>query len=292
MDIVKLRELDVMSVCALLGLERDKDDYKQFKSDGYRITVTGFKWFDHNAHKGGGGAIDLTMYIKNCTFFEACNYLASVSGDIDHVTHTTTTHKPQQQTKPPPPSIHHLTTVKSYLVGNRGLNAELVQWCIDKNIIYADSRFNCVFRYGLKGAELRGTGDKQWRAVYGVIEHGFILPAHKAVGIAVVESAIDALSYRQLHKTIITISLAGNGNHAVIEQACLIAKNKSIPIIAAFDNDKGGDIATEILSDYAIQHNLPMFNDRPIQRGFDWNDELKQQQSLKRYSDDAINRLN
>lgn len=168
--------------------------------------MTGSKWFDHNAQKGGGGAIDLTMHVKQLSFTGACHYLGGVSSDVATVTHTTTPHAPQRTTKPPTPNKGNLTAIIAYLVDKRGLNVDLVQWCINNGLIYADSRRNCVFMYGSTGSELRGTGAVQWRSVYGTIEHGFILPARNAVGVAVLESSIDALSYRQLHRDVITVS--------------------------------------------------------------------------------------
>jgi hypothetical protein len=147
-----------------------------------------------------------------------------------------------------------------------------VQWCTENGLIYADSRRNCVFRYGSTGSELRGTGAVQWRSVYGTIERGFILPARNAIGVALLESAIDALSYRQLHRDVITVSIAGNGNHKVINQAVNIAKTKNLPVLSAFDNDNGGNIADKILTESACLCGVNVMQDRPIAK--DWNDIL------------------
>lgn len=272
MDIEKLRQLDLTAVCSVLGLERDSTDTQQFKTDGFRIDVNGLKWFDHHAQKGGGGAIDLTMHVKKISFISACNYLCSVSGELSTVTHTTTT-APARTTKPPAPNNSNLSAVMAYLTDKRGLNVDLVRWCTENGLIYADSRRNCVFRYGLTGSELRGTGAVQWRSVYGTIESGFILPARNAVGVAVLESAIDALSYRQLHRDVITVSIAGNGNHKVINQAVAIAKAKNLPVLSAFDNDNGGNIADKILNDSAGLCGVKVIQDRPITK--DWNEVLK-----------------
>ncbi len=271
MDIESLRQLDLTAACSVLGLERDSTDTQQFKTDGFRIDVNGLKWFDHHAQKGGGGAIDLTMHVKKISFISACNYLGSFNGELPAVTHTTTA--PARTTKPPAPNQSNLPAVMAYLTDKRGLNVDLVRWCTENGLIYADSRRNCVFMYGLTGSELRGTGAVQWRSVYGTIERGFILPARNAVGVAVLESAIDALSYRQLHRDVITVSIAGNGNHKVINQAVNIAKAKNLPLISAFDNDKGGDIANKIATDNAALCGVKVMQDRPITK--DWNEFLK-----------------
>jgi hypothetical protein len=274
MDIENLRSLDLTAVCLLLTLARDEKDPKQFKTDGFRICVNGSKWFDHGAGKGGGGAIDLVMHVRRLSFMEAASYLSRSIGELTAVTPKDSAKKvPQKTTKPPAPNKNNLPAVLAYLTGKRGLNAYMVQWCINKGLIYADSRNNCVFRYGNHGAELRGTGAVQWRGVYGAIDHGFILPARSAVGVAVLESAIDALSYRQLHRDMITVSLAGNGNHRVIQQAINIAKTYKLQVFSAFDSDSGGDVANKILSEYAQAESVEIIQDRPKTK--DWNDELK-----------------
>ena len=141
-------------------------------------------------------------------------------------------------------------------------------------MIYADSRANCVFRYGANGAELRGIGSVQWRAFYGVKECGFILPAKNAQFIAVLESAIDALSFRQMFKhNSIAVSIAGDGNHKIMNQVIEIAKTKGLIILSAFDNDKGGDIANKALLDCAYRHGVDVRQRRP-QYGKDYNEQL------------------
>ncbi|MEI6706039.1 MAG: toprim domain-containing protein [Methylococcales bacterium] len=276
-NIEQLRQLDLILISSRLGLEQDQNDSKQFKSDSYRISLTGQKWFDHNANIGGGGAIDLTMHIKQITFTNAVNWLTGVDSVVLLQSHNNINKKlalKQKKSSIPIPNANNLQMVKNYLTSQRGLNADLVQWCITKGLIYADSRSNCVFMYGVRGAELRGTDSiVQWRSIYGTIEHGFILPAQNAQGVALLESAIDALSYRQLHRKIITCSMAGNSNHTVMNQAVFIAKANNLPVLSAFDADKGGDIANTILSQYAALNGVKIVQDRPIQ-GKDWNDVL------------------
>ncbi len=277
MDIEQLRQLDVAAVCSLLGLERDTTDHKQFKTDGFRIAVDGLKWFDHEAKRGGGGAIDLIMHVKQLVFKEAVRYLGGVIDSLPNPATSrvlTGTKAPNKKpTTPPKVDNSKLSLVTAYLTNKRHLNANLVQWCIDRGMIYADSRANCVFRYGVHGSELLGTGSVQWRAFYGVKDSGFILPAKNAQFIAVLESAIDALSFRQLFSDSITVSIAGDGNHRIINQAVEIAKAKGLIILSAFDNDKGGDIANKALCECANWHGVDIQQRRP-QHGKDWNENL------------------
>lgn len=275
MNIEVIRQLDLADVCTLLNLERDPNDFRQFKGKGFRISFNAEKWFDHEAKKGGGGAIDLTMHVMKLAFKDAVNYLGGVLDSNPMITHTTHQKTPNKKaTTPPKPDNSKLSVVKNYLTEKRHLNANLVQWCIDRNIIYADYRGNYVFRYGVNGAELRGTGSVQWRACYGVIESGFILPAKNAKFIAVLESAIDALSFRQMFKhDSIAVSITGNGNKQIINQVVEIAKTKGLIILSAFDNDKGGDIANKALCECANLHNVDVWQKRP-QHGKDYNEQL------------------
>lgn len=273
-DINVLRQFDLKTLCINNGLHLDKDDKTQFKNDVFRIRINGFKWFDHHHGVGGGGAIDLVRHLLKVSYSEACQYLNNADPFLYSPTTKTQVNYKNRATTPPESSIQNLSAVIAYLINNRGLNHDLVTWCINAGAIYADYKNNCVFRYGTKGAELRGTGKIQWRSIYGTIEQGFILPAKNAIGVAVLESAIDALSYRQLHKDVITISIAGNSNKTVMNQAGLIAKNRKLPLLSAFDNDQGGSIADKVLNEIALLYETIVIQDRPTAK--DWNEQLKE----------------
>ncbi len=53
-----------------------------------------------------------------------------------------------------------------------------------------------------------------------------------------------------------------------------LAKTKQVPAIAAFDNDKGGDIATERLKALALLHDVEFGLNRPTNFK-NWNDQLR-----------------
>lgn len=42
------------------------------------LLITGERWFDLDAKKGGGGAIDLTMYLMNVCFVKAVKLLSAI----------------------------------------------------------------------------------------------------------------------------------------------------------------------------------------------------------------------
>jgi hypothetical protein len=98
--------------------------------------------------------------------------------------------------------------------------------------------------------------------------------------IVVAESGIDALSYLALHgeQGLRVVSIAGNMNGQqpqLIRSA--IERLGEGKVVAAFDNDQGGDKLTEQLSEMtrAIGRNSLIFEEkRPATRGQDWNHVL------------------
>ena len=42
------------------------------------LLITGDRWYDLEAKKGGGGAIDLTMYLRKISFVQAVKLLSSL----------------------------------------------------------------------------------------------------------------------------------------------------------------------------------------------------------------------
>lgn len=76
----RCRELPLGEVLLALGGSPDpKDRQKWLTPSGPVWLGTGKdsqKFFDHVSGKGGGGAIDLVMYVQRCSFKEAVSLLA------------------------------------------------------------------------------------------------------------------------------------------------------------------------------------------------------------------------
>lgn len=64
--------------------EKDRRTVRLFVSSpagaAWEILVTGAKWFDVREAKGGGGSIDLVMYLLNIDFVKAVKLLAAGAG--------------------------------------------------------------------------------------------------------------------------------------------------------------------------------------------------------------------
>ena len=59
-----------------------------------------------------------------------------------------------------------------------------------------------------------------------------------------------------------------------MNQAGLIAKNRKLPLLSAFDNDQGGSIADKVLNEIALLYETIVIQDRPTAK--DWNEQLKE----------------
>lgn len=92
------------------------------------------------------------------------------------------------------------------------------------------------------------------------------------------ESALDALSYLSLHPSgdIRIASLAGqiNSHQPELIRSAIGKMGEGIQVVAAFDNDKGGDTLTEMLAELFHDSEFESIGfevKRPTVRGMDWN---------------------
>lgn len=269
-EITTLRDIDVTETIQNLGLIQSENDANQYEGDNHRISVNNQKWYDHNNSKGGGGSIDLVSHVLICTFKDSLEFLCNGYT----VTHINKTKKSDIKARSIVPIEYpkHWKKTREYLIKDRLLNPIIIDWCYEHQLIYADRFNNAVFKYG-DGVEMRGIY-KKWRSCRGIMSKPFMLRCNGlAYGLAITESAIDCLSYRQLHQSTICASIAGNGNKKLIVSLIQIAKRDSVPIISAFDNDKGGDMANAGLCAMCEDENVTVIQDRPSNNN-DWNDEL------------------
>lgn len=86
--LTRLRQMPAGDALALLATHVKSDaTYRPIKDDqsqrwhlstdrgDFEIVTTGPKWYDTRARHGGGGAIDLAMYLLDVSFVEAVNLL-------------------------------------------------------------------------------------------------------------------------------------------------------------------------------------------------------------------------
>jgi len=154
---------------------------------------------------------------------------------------------------------------------------------IDEGKLYADARGNAVFLMVAGkpnrpiGAELRGTGSRIWHGLApGTCKNAgyFWIGNRDSKQIVICESAIDAISYFQLHMQLhgaqlrgdcICISTAGVRPHAPWLHPLLA---RGYAIYCGFDADEPGEVASRQM----ITCHPSIKRLRPPQH--DWNDAL------------------
>ena len=214
----RLRDIDLNTLMADLGYERDPDDSDArrsvYRTPGGKVSVQGTKFYDFYGDRGGGGAIDLVMHTQGCNFREAMGILRGLYG-ADRVTGAIIARQVESARaevekiparrpfSPADPDPTKLDRVIAYLRG-RGLSADTINDAIRD--LYANRWGSCVFLHRdlegrPKGATIRGTASDFKQSVGD--KRGAWYTAGCAFGIAreivVVESPIDALSWAQLH---------------------------------------------------------------------------------------------
>jgi flagellar motor protein MotB len=298
----QLRDLPLEDVAWHLGLTKTKDG--KWKGGGHIISIDEPKWYDFapSFQKGGGGAIDLVMYVNNCQFFEAVAWLRDRFGSggmLKAATHHAREQaqqiaqsEPAPQFTPPREDESQWPAVQQYLIQKRGLPENMVQALYSRRFVYADSNQNAVFRMRsltgeTTGAFKRGTrGEDNSFMGYARgtkrADGWFYLrlggkPDDDITRVVITKSPIDALSLAAIEgmpqqKTMYLV--------ASCTKSLPVEYLRTIPtVIAAYDSDDAGDEMAQ-----AIQEQLPQTERmRPIAK--DWNSELlarlRQQQKQK-----------
>ena len=231
-----------------------------------RMTVTGPKFYNHDAKIGGGGAIDLVMHLRQVDFREAVRYLVGVSGVLGASRAAIPPVSPEKKSQVPFPVSEHWCCVREYLSGIRQISGALVDFLHQEGVLYADKFKNAVFlSEERKGAELRGTGSISFHGYRGE-KSPFRINGFGAE-IAFVESAIDAMSLRDLGFSGTILSFGGCARGLIQRYGCE-AEQKGLKVWGAFDNDQAGETFFDALK----EANPGAGRIRP--KGKDWNEEL------------------
>lgn len=288
LDLQRIRATPLESVLEGFGARRDpKDPKHNWRVAGARITVTGHLFFDHNAERGGSGALDLTLYlmghdVRNASreaFLSALRWLGATEqmARADPVQQLrrndeTAIDPTGSRQQPPTPDAGRLPRVRFYLTEMRSIPAPLVDAAIGQGRVFADARSNAVFRLvdadgNEVGFEKRGTWGKPFHSVYG--KKGlFAVGSRQARVAAFVESGIEALSYQALRPDALVISTTGNA----IELPHRVAQGllaRGVQVIAAFNADPDGD---RFAARFVERLGGAAGRDRPDERlGKDWN---------------------
>ena len=142
----------------------------------------------------------------------------------------------------------------------------------------SDTNDRCLTGYEIKGEGLTmfSSGGKKGLWMSAGFKHDRVL--------AFAESGIDALSYLAINNALGDIRIASlsgrmSGFQSELVKSALGRMRKGAVVVAAFDNDKAGDqLVNELaqLVDLSGRNDLVFEDNRPPQRGHDWNQVRKQ----------------
>lgn len=262
--------------------------------DSIRISNGLWNWFSKGI--GGKNAVSYLIKVKNYTFFEA---IQTILGNVN-VKEPITYKKEEKNINMPivlPQRAINSDNAKRYLI-KRGIDTEIIQECINKNLIYESMlKHNVVFvgfdeKNNPKYAFYRGTNATRFmgEAKGSDKKYSFRLESKEENSrVHLFESAIDLLSYATLlkmknldwHKENM-ISLGGvnqpsqtNKNNKIpISIREFLIKNPNIKeIYLHLDNDEVGRNASKSLQEVLSTKYKVL--DRPPPIGKDCNDYLK-----------------
>jgi hypothetical protein len=278
-----VRQIPLATVLAFWGAIRDPHDRAKWHTERGPLSVTGSKFTAWHTNHGGGGAIDLVMHLAQVDVGPAVAWLEQHLGACSLVvgpgpTSAAANSPPVPEDRGPlrlpVPNDRQLNRVRQYLTQCRGLSDALLESLIQSGNLYADRRANAVFLLMAGkpnrpvGAELRGTGPRVWRGMASGTRKdlGFFWlgdPASRQLVLC--ESAIDAISYYQMHPNALCLSTSGVRVNPLWLSGLLI---RGYEIHCGFDADEPGDaVAAQMIALHpAVQRLRPSAHD--------WNDVL------------------
>ncbi|MBE9061867.1 DUF3991 and TOPRIM domain-containing protein [cf. Phormidesmis sp. LEGE 11477] len=301
----EVREADLEAVAVELGLERDRLDKHKWRDGDHIISISDRLFMDWLADKGGGGAIDLVMHVRECEFKEAVEWLSGrdFSRAVSIAPQKAASEEPRPLTMPAV-NEQRWGAVQQYLVEARKLPLVLVERLHDKGLIYADDFQNAVFvRHGMAegqwrrgdvaGASLRGTWGEQnaFRGMASgtVRDKGWFWLGTgngQIARILLTESPIDTMSLAVLDKQReagVTLYLSVDGSGAVPVDALKDVLRRGRRVTIAFDADKAGELMA-----WRVAQKLPGTERLWPDIGKDWNEQLMgSEQSVSRSPETA-----
>ena len=281
-------------------LVRKGADTYSLKSHDSVIISNGL-WHRFSTNEAGKTALDYLMKVEKMTLQEAVSSI--LNRDI-----TTYIKVENKFNKVPkilviPEKAESNKEVIEYLK-NRGIDEDIINYCVENNLIYQENKTNNVVFLGydnegnIKYAGCRSTNEKKiMRDAKGSSkEFSFRLLSNiKNNSLHLFESSIDLLSYATLlkikgydYKNQNLLALAGvyqsskniENSKVPIAVQSFLDKNKNIQdIVLHFDNDRAGRDATKALIIALRKYNI---YDIPAPYGKDINDYLCYKLGLKK----------
>ena len=248
-------------------------------------------WYWHSKGIGGFGALDYLIKVENMLFRDALEAVAGIAPTPIRP------RKPQQEEKPKtlilpdrntsdftgehgsPLQLYNKKRLYDYLCNKRGIDSDIVNTLIKKNMLYEDKRGNVVFvgydeQDKPRFASLRSThGDFRGDCTGSDKRYGFNMAFSQSERLYIFESPIDAMSHASLEKSTWKqhnrLSLSGTSDSAL--PFFLNKHNYTKGLIFCLDNDTAGrEAAVNMARKYAEKY----YTRLELPTGKDFNEDL------------------
>jgi Plasmid recombination enzyme len=148
-----IRSLQLERVATELGLNVVPNQQQKWQGQGYELHLNDNKFYDWQALKGGGGAIDLVMYVQQCDFKRAIVWLRDRFGEPATLQAVIQTAEEIFQSAPiqrfilPEPAEQYWQVARSHLTRSLRFPTRLIEQLHRQGLIYANSNQELVFVY-------------------------------------------------------------------------------------------------------------------------------------------------
>lgn len=297
-QIMNARNVDLIDYLERKGESFTKEGnyYRHTKHDSLVIRDNMYAW--NSRGEKGHGAIDFAMMYYNMSFPQAVMDLSK--DDYRKVEQEASHSEEKPYTYPKHYEVNSTQALKAYLVEERKIHPNVVNWAVKNELIVQDQKENIVLPWKnekgeIVGANRQGTIDMgNGRRFKGVDKHseqpgGFHFDVGKPEKLIVFEDAIDAFSYYSLKQKGVQnarlVSMSGLKPDVITQQVKqMVAEGHQVnQVVLAVDNDKGGnEFAASIQrtmrpSDQLVKGETAKDQffkmEQPKQK--DWNDDLK-----------------
>lgn len=283
-----LANADCTAVAQALGMTIDESRQTTEKaihinhSGGLYIFPDKNNWYRHSDGRGGF-PIDLVMDSLSCSKEDALEFIRR-NVPVGYVPNQPKRRKAEFAL----PAQASPERARAYLAKTRGIDSEIVDYLIGKQIIAEDAQHhNCMFigrdiSGSARSCALRGTGSVQFRGEVsgGDKSYSFVMTGTNN-RLRVFESPIDAMSHATFSKL---LGLDWQADHRLSANGCghtsvsrYVNEHKEITaVILSFDNDEAGWKATEKiefkLSKEFAEREISI--SQIISQRKDWNEDL------------------
>ncbi len=228
----------------------------------------------------GGGPIQLVMYLKDCNFIDAVNYLLGTSIDTYSASERKMEHKKRKSFQLPK-AAKDFRHIYAYLIKTRKIDRWVVDEMVRRKMLYENTYHSCVFvGYDFQGiprhCTVRGTVTEQpFRGETAGSEKRYAFHKEGSSNILhVFEAPIDAMSYLTIYPQtledhfVALCCLADTALEEYLRHLPYIQK-----IFFHLDNDQWGDQQTKKLCK-KYEEMYEVWDERPDRQWKDWNEAL------------------